>query len=152
MKSPFLFTTETLVFLSMLSYKVLLSLENSMQTPPSPSTRDKRASRPKASRGERSLKRKALSLALFLILASSILNALFGDRGFIEMLKARRELQAMQQEIATIDAQNQHLLEEVRDLKTSPLAIEKLAREELGLVKPGEVILLIERSEDQKDH
>jgi hypothetical protein len=26
-----------------------------------------------------------------------------------------------------------------------------LAREELGLVKPGEVILLIERSEDQKN-
>ena len=130
-----------LVFRSLLGYKVLLSLENPMRTPPSPSNRDKR--------GESSLKRKALSLALFLILASSILNALFGDRGFIEMLKARRDLQALQQEIAAIDAQNQRLLDEVRDLKTSPLAIEKLAREELGLVKPGEVILLIERSEDK---
>jgi cell division protein FtsB len=120
-----------------------------MQTPSSAPPRHTRSSRPRASRAESSLKRKALSLALFLILAASILNALFGDRGFIEMLKARRELQALQQEIADIDAENQRLLEEVRDLKTSPLAIEKLAREELGLVKPDEVILLIEKSDER---
>jgi cell division protein FtsB len=95
------------------------------------------------------LKRKALGLALFLILASSILNALFGDRGFIEMLKARRELQALEQEISAIQAENQKLLEDIRALKTSPLAIERLAREQLGLVKPDELILLIREPEDE---
>jgi cell division protein FtsB len=145
----FLLSHNPLVFLPSLGYKVLLSLENSMQKPPSPWSRDTRSPSPGVSRGESSLKRKALSLALFIILASSILNALFGDRGFIEMLKARQQLQALEHEIRDTKVENQRLLEEIRALKTSPLAIERLAREKLGLVKPGEVILLIEKTEDR---
>ena len=44
-------------------------------------------------------------------------------------------------------AENQMILEEIRSLKTSPLAVERLARENLGLVKPGEVVLLIRETE-----
>jgi cell division protein FtsB len=111
-----------------------------MQSPSSP-TRRTVASGSKRSEG--SLKRKALALALILILASSLLNALFGDRGFIELLKAHQDLQSLEQEIATLEAETQQLLEEVRALKTSPIAIERLAREQLGLTKPDELILLI---------
>lgn len=91
------------------------------------------------------LKRKALSLALFLIVAASLLNALFGDRGLLELLRARQEIEALDREIAALREQNQALLEEIRDLKSSPLAVERLARENLGLVKPGEIVLLLLR-------
>lgn len=111
-----------------------------MQSPSSP-TRRSGASESKRSEG--SLKRKALALALILIFASSLLNALFGDRGFIELLKAHEELQSLEQEIAMLETETQQLLEEVRALKTSPIAIERLAREQLGLAKPNELILLI---------
>ena len=94
-----------------------------------------------------SLKRKALSLALFLIVAASMLNALFGDRGFLELLRARQEIESLDREIATLRTQNQGLLGEIRDLKTSPLAVERLARENLALVKPGEIVLLIRETE-----
>jgi cell division protein FtsB len=94
-----------------------------------------------------SLKRKALSLALFLIVAASTLNALFGDRGLLELLKARQDIESLDQEIASLRAENQKLLEEIRDLKSSPFAVERLARENLGLVKPGEIVLLV-RSEE----
>ena len=93
------------------------------------------------------LKRKALSLALFLIVAASMLNALFGDRGLLELLRARQEIESLDREIATLRAQNQGLLGEIRDLKTSPLAVERLARENLALVKPGEIVLLIRETE-----
>ncbi len=93
------------------------------------------------------LKRKALSLALFLIVAASMLNALFGDRGLLELLRARQEIESLDREIATLRAQNQSLLGEIRDLKTSPLAVERLARENLALVKPGEIVLLIRETE-----
>ena len=93
------------------------------------------------------LKRKALSLALFLIVAASMLNALFGDRGLLELLRARQEIESLDREIATLRAQNQGLLGEIRDLKTSPLAVERLARENLALVKPGEIVLLIREPE-----
>jgi cell division protein FtsB len=119
-----------------------------MQSPP-PTKRRTGASAPRTKRGESSLKRKALALALLLILASSLLNALFGDRGLIELLKAREELQLLQQEIAALETETQQLLADVRALKTSPLAIERLAREQLGMAKPDELILLIQTPESQ---
>lgn len=111
----------------------------------SPPRQGRHPSRNQRSRGgaEGSFKRKALSLALFLILTSSALNALFGDRGLLEMLKARRELRNLEQEIAAIESENSGLLEEIRALKTSPLAVERLARERLGLARPGEVIVIV---------
>jgi len=115
-------------------------MESSSRAP-----REIRSPNGESSRGENSFRRKALCLALFLIFASSLLNALFGDRGLIELRRAQRDLQALEQEIAALEAENQQLLEEVRSLKTSPLAIERLAREQLGLVGPNEVILLIRK-------
>lgn len=94
---------------------------------------------------ERPLQRKALSLALFLILLASLLNSLFGDRGVLGLLEARRELRQIEEEIAALRAENQRLIEEIRSLKSDPRAIEKLAREELGLLKPNEVALIIRK-------
>jgi cell division protein FtsB len=87
-----------------------------------------------------------LSLAIFLIAAASLLNALFGDRGLLELLRARQEIESLDREIAALRETNQTLLEDIRHLKSSPLAVERLARENLGLVKPGEVVLLIQEA------
>ncbi len=118
-----------------------------MQTP-SPPAQSARSSRSRVPPGEGSLKRKALSLALFLILVSSLLNALFGDRGFIELLKSHERLETLEREVAAIETENRDLLADIRALKTSPLAIERLAREQLGLVGPDEIILVIRKSHD----
>jgi len=105
-----------------------------------------RSAHPRTEGTDVPLKRKALSLAIFLIAAASLLNALFGDRGLLELLRARQEIESLDQEIATLRETNQTLLEEIRDLKSSPLAVERLARENMGLVKPGEVVLLIQEA------
>jgi cell division protein FtsB len=104
------------------------------------------------SKAESSLKRKALSLTIFLVVAASILNALFGDRGLTELLKVRQELEQLDWEIAELRARNQQLLDEVRSLKASPLAIERLARENLGLVRPGEIVLLIQGGHEGEEN
>ncbi len=124
-----------------------MSPVRSQSKPRSPSDGNSPKSR-QVSKTETSLKRKALSLALFLTLAASALNALFGDRGLLELLKVRDEIESLDQEIAMLRAENRRILEEVRSLKTSPLVVERLARENLGLVKPGEVVLLIREIED----
>ena len=124
-----------------------MSLVRSKSNPSSPSDGGSSRSR-QVSKTETSLKRKALSLALFLILAASALNALFGDRGLLELLKVREEVQSLDREIAMLRAENQRILEEIRSLKTSPMVVERLARENLGLVKPGEVVLLIRETGD----
>lgn len=88
---------------------------------------------------------RALALVIVVIIAASVGNAVFGERGFIGLLKAKRELQEFEQEIANLRAKNARLVEEIRALKTDPLAIERLAREELGLVKPGEIVLMVKK-------
>jgi cell division protein FtsB len=94
---------------------------------------------------DKQLRRKGVTLALFLIVVASVFNALLGERGFLELLRARREVRQMEEEIGAIQAENQRLLEEVRSLKRDPFAIERKAREELGLVRPGEVVVMIRK-------
>lgn len=119
------------------------------QMTPSPQSPRRRRRERDGRAAETPFRRKALSLALFLILAASLLNALFGDRGFLELLKTRGELQSLEQEITALHAENERVLQEVRALKSSPLAIERLAREKLNMVKPDELILLM-RSSDER--
>lgn len=111
----------------------------------------RRTAHPRAEGTDVPLKRKALSLAIFLIAAASLLNALFGDRGLLELLRARQEINSLDQEIAALREKNQSLLSEIRALKSSPLAVERLARENMGLVKPGEIVLLIRETGDLND-
>jgi cell division protein FtsB len=47
---------------------------------------------------------------------------------------------ALEREIVQLTLNNAALAEEVRAFRTDPGRIEAIAREELGLVKPGEVV------------
>ena len=53
----------------------------------------------------------------------------------------------MRSEIATLNKENAALQQAVKELKTDPRAIEKIAREELILAKPGEIIIKIPQSQ-----
>ena len=53
----------------------------------------------------------------------------------------------MQQEINQLDEENRQLQESVQSLKSDPAAIERIAREEMGLARPGEYIFKI-RADD----
>lgn len=92
---------------------------------------------------ESRVKKKALGLAAFLIVALSILNAFFGDRGVFSLLEARRDYRALETEVQALHANNQRLGNEIRALRTDPLVIERRAREVLGMARPGEIALQI---------
>jgi cell division protein FtsB len=51
-----------------------------------------------------------------------------------------------------LNKENLQLEQEVRELKTDPRKIEKIARDELGLARPGEVIIKIPRSQQLPQH
>lgn len=92
---------------------------------------------------ESKVKKKALGLAAFLIVALSILNAFFGDRGVLGLMKTQSEYRALVQEVEALEAQNQRLAGEIHALRTDPLVIERRAREVLGMARPGEITLEI---------
>lgn len=83
------------------------------------------------------------------IVVSLLLSALFfgifllSDRGLLQLRKQRRQLAKAREEVAQLEAGNRRLEAEVAALRSDPRALEKIAREELNLVKPGEVVLLL---------
>ncbi len=68
---------------------------------------------------------------------------LVSDRGLLQVRRQRLRLADMQAEVAELDAENRRLEEEVAALQNDPKAVEKIARETLNLVKPGEVVLIL---------
>jgi cell division protein FtsB len=76
-------------------------------------------------------------ITLLLLLAGY--SALFGEYGYFALRKAERRSQDYTQRIEQLKKENQVIKNEIRALKRDPTAIEKIAREELGLVREGEI-------------
>lgn len=83
------------------------------------------------------------------VFVSLLLSALFfgiflvSDRGLLQLRKQRLQIAKAREEVAQLEAGNKRLEAEVAALKNDPRALEKIAREELNLVRPGEVVLLL---------
>jgi cell division protein FtsB len=76
----------------------------------------------------------AVALILFVV------AAVFGDHGLVhlrELQQARRQLEDV---AFQLQQRNEQLRQRVRRLQSDDLFLEKLAREQLGMVKPGEIV------------
>ena len=72
-----------------------------------------------------------------------LVDALVGEHGLAATLRARRIYDVGQARLARMRAENAALRDAARRLATDPRAIEALARTELGLIRPGEVLFVI---------
>ena len=84
--------------------------------------------------------RSALPLLLFTILAGSTAWACFGDRGVLRNQVLLAEVEAREVRLADRRATIGHLRSEIERMRSDPLVQERWIREELGYVKPGEVV------------
>lgn len=74
-----------------------------------------------------------------LLAAAALTCVLFGNQGFRQLLRNKLELRRAQGELAGLESAGKKLLEEMGLLKNDPAYLEKIARTELGLIKPGEI-------------
>ena len=79
-------------------------------------------------------------IGCFLLLS---LLAMAGERGFFEVYQFNRHLQHVESRIQALEVENERLRMQVTKLRSDPYQIEKLAREDLGLVRPDEIIFEI---------
>jgi cell division protein FtsB len=77
-----------------------------------------------------------------LLTVAILLLAVFNDKGALQVRSQSKKLSTIETEITNLDSENKQLTNEIEALRTDPTAIEKLAREELKLVKPDEIILI----------
>jgi cell division protein FtsL len=85
------------------------------------------------------LKASRLILTVFFVVL--LVHDVFGTHGFLAMQKKKQEIDRVNSDILRLNKENADLSQQVKDLKTDPQTIRKIAREELGLAKPGEVII-----------
>ena len=84
-----------------------------------------------------------IALGVFGILTvAMLLLAVFNDKGLIEVRAQAKKLSTIESEISKLDTSNKQLNSDIQGLRSDPSAIEKIAREELKLVKPGEIVLV----------
>jgi cell division protein FtsB len=72
--------------------------------------------------------------------------AVFGDNGVLALRQLRGEVDTLVREVRALEAENERLSRQITALQDDPAVIERIAREELGLVRPGERVLRFPRS------
>lgn len=84
-----------------------------------------------------------LSLLLGCIF-SLLVYSFLGERGLMNVFSMQEELEKIQRANRMLEQENEALQEESALLKNDTYAIESIAREELNLLKPGEVVYFFE--------
>ena len=78
-------------------------------------------------------------LVVFVVLL--FVHDVFGPHGFLAMQRKQQEIQKVKANLERMNKENAGLEQDVKNLKSDPHTIEKIAREELGQARPGEVII-----------
>jgi cell division protein FtsB len=65
----------------------------------------------------------------------------YGGSSLARVIQMKREVETLERDIATLREETGRLTKTIDRLRTDPEFIEQLARESLGLVKPGDKVL-----------
>ena len=83
------------------------------------------------------------AMLLTLVVALLVAHALIGDQGFSSSLDTWRTYQQLTAQVSALRAENVRLRRVTQRLTGDLATIEAVAREELGLIQPGETVFLL---------
>jgi cell division protein FtsB len=109
---------------------------------PSPEPLRRRSRRPVAA-APSPWRSRLLQYGLALVTVILVVDALVGDKGFLDTLRARRQYREIAAALAQKRQENARLREEMRRLRDDPARIEAVAREDLGLMRDDEVLFIV---------
>jgi len=89
------------------------------------------------------LRVKGVILLVVTVLLVVLLSLFFGDRGIVEIVRLQNQIREMEVAIAELEKEIADLKREIEQLSGNPLALEKVAREKLWLMKPKEKVVVI---------
>ena len=89
------------------------------------------------------MRRRAVRGVLGLVLALAVVDGVFGERGLLANMQLKQRNTQQQAVIDQLTEQNDAMTEDIRRLREDPSAVEELAREELGLLKDGELLIIL---------
>jgi cell division protein FtsB len=86
---------------------------------------------------------KAMAVAAFVVF-SIVYGALRDDEGVMHVFRERSRLQELSHSVSSLRDENNRLRAEIKALREDPRAVEKLAREDLGMSREGEIVFILE--------
>jgi cell division protein FtsB len=93
--------------------------------------------------------RIAIPAALLLAAAILVPIKLFDQRGYVRVEKLRHELAQIEETNRGLERENDSLRHQIQAFHSDPEYIEKVARDELGMVGPDEIIYQFPESDDR---
>ena len=87
--------------------------------------------------------RRGLNFLLVFATVVLLADALVGERGLVATSRARQVSSELSEKVERMRRENRRLRNEAQRLREDPTTIESLAREELGLIRPGEVLVVV---------
>jgi cell division protein FtsB len=88
----------------------------------------------------RSVWRRLATAAVVAFTVWLFVHVMFGANGMVVYRQKRAEYLGLQNEIRSLQQENDRYTEQIKSLQTDPKTIEKEAREQLHYARPGEVI------------
>lgn len=93
--------------------------------------------------GDKQRRKRIWTYGLVAVSAVLMVNSLFGEKGYLANLQARQEFQEVSASLQQLKEENAQLTELARRMRTDPQALEDSARDQLGLIKPGETLITL---------
>ncbi|MGK2859739.1 MAG: FtsB family cell division protein [Thermoanaerobaculia bacterium] len=104
---------------------------------------------PEPTRDPRNVPRVTLKAVILLSGVVSIVflvSFLFSKGGIAELQKSRHRVAELQSDVDRLRHANQKLGGEIASLKKSTLAVERIAREDLGMSREGEIVYVLQEN------
>lgn len=89
------------------------------------------------------LKMAVMVTGIFLVLG--VLSLFFSRRPTSERQQSQQRVELLRSEIAGLRVENARLRTEIDSVRKSTYAVERIAREDLGMSKKGEVVYMLPR-------
>lgn len=86
---------------------------------------------------------KAVVLLASVLCVVFAISFVFSDRGLPELQNARTHVADLHSNITRLEAENARLRAEIESVRKSSYAIERIAREDLGMSKKGETVYML---------
>jgi cell division protein FtsB len=86
---------------------------------------------------------KAVGMVVGVLALLAIFSLFLGGRATTQLQHSRKRVDALHSDIQRLQAENVRLHREIDSVRKSTYAIERIAREDLGMSKKGEVIYML---------
>lgn len=85
------------------------------------------------------------------LVAALAYHVICGEHGYLAFRRERQQYEALRNQTVELQQENQALQKHIDALKSDPKAIEKVAREQLHMAKPGEIVITYSDSQPKEN-